>query len=140
MTHFILSLIFKAIEILFGTDLEGYINKYSKESWFVYVDLVLLIAALYVFYKIFRMALNMYRGKGITEEAIKYDRRNTIISNIKSPFSRPDYKGERASGSCPICGYPIVVAKRSYITGKLYFSCASNDKSNICKFKGCPRD
>ena len=37
-------------------------------------------------------------------------------------MERPDFRGEK-TGPCPLCGYPVVVARKSRKTGELYFGC-----------------
>ena len=56
----------------------------------------------------------------------------------KDPMSRPDYSGEE-TGPCPVCEYPIVIARKSRKTEELYFGCAAPKygPKRGCNFKGC---
>ncbi len=137
MIHFIINLLIKALEILFGKDFEKYFEKYSSANWYRIVQIVIIMAVLYVFYYIARISIGMYKGKS-DYLIISPDKENEVNTSAKTPYSRPDFKGQIATGSCPKCGYPYVYAKRSWRTGELYFSCGSTKTNNkMCNFKGC---
>lgn len=139
MGHFIISLILKAIELIFGGGSRKYYDNNSDKVWYVFlgftifVGIAVIVTLMYGLIKSINKEENKYSYKYISKNT------DTDVNNIKDPFSRPVFSGEKASGSCPICGYPVVVAKRSYKTGELYFRCASTKKDNgrSCNFKGC---
>ncbi len=137
MSHFIIQMLIRAAQILFGTDVEKYFDKYSKTNWYRIVEIVIFAAFLWVMYYLVRISIRMYKGEA--NYVVTPEKKENLIASTKTPYSRPDFRGERATGPCPDCGYPYVYARRSFRTGELYFCCGSTKMYNPkkCNFKGC---
>lgn len=139
MGHFLISLVLKAIELIFGGGLREYYDNNSAKAWYVFLGIAIFMGIAVIIILMYGLIKSM--NKEENKYSYKYISKNndTETYNIKDPFSRPGFSGEKASGSCPMCGYPVVVAKRSYKTGELYFRCASakKDDGRSCGFKGC---
>jgi amino acid permease len=138
MGHFVLSLILKAIEFIFGEDLKKYFDKHSDKVWYTFLEIIILIGFIVIVILLYGIIRSKHKYSNNNYNDSRYSSDMIDRNNIKDPFSLPDYKGEKASGACPMCGYSIVVAKKSFKTGELYFSCASTkkDKMRSCNFNG----
>lgn len=55
-----------------------------------------------------------------------------------NPYSKPGSWKEKG-GPCPKCGWHETVARKSRVTGELYFGCARPKRGRTagCNFKGC---